>query len=123
MTGLLDTSLILGPPSPLLPDEAAVSVVTLAELKLGVLVAPNALERSNRLARLVELERTYSPIPVDDDVAGAYAMLVAAERERGRRPRAMDALIAATALARDLTLYTRDEGLAGFSSLRVKLVR
>lgn len=122
MTGLLDTSVVLGP-SVALPDEVAISVITIAELKLGVLVAASALERASRLARLVELERTYSPLPVDDDVASAYATIVAAERERGRKPRAMDALIAATALARDLTLYTRDEALAGISSVRAELVR
>ena len=79
MTGLLDTSVVLGP-SPTLPDEVAISVITIAELKLGVLVAASALERASRLERLVELERTYSPLPVDDDVASAYATLVAAER-------------------------------------------
>jgi len=123
MRGVLDTSVILGPPSRALPDESTISVISLAEIKLGVLVASNAIERAKRLARLVEVERTYSPLPVDDDVASAYATIVAAERERGRRPRAMDALIAATAVANDLTLYTRDEGLAGIQSVRVELIR
>jgi len=113
----------LGPPSPELPDEAAISVVSLAEIRLGVLVAANAIERAQRLDRLVELELAYSPLPVDDDVAGSYAAIVASERERGRRPRAMDALIAATALARGLTLYTRDEGLAKMAAVSVKLIR
>lgn len=122
MTGLLDTSVVLGP-SPTLPDDAAISIITIAELKLGVLVAPSALERANRLARLVELERTFSPLPIDDDVASAYATIVATERERGRKPRAMDALIAATALARGLKLLTRDHALAGLSSVPVELVR
>jgi len=121
--GLFDTSVILGPPSPELPDEAAISVVSLAEIRLGVLVAANAIERAQRLDRLVELELAYSPLPVDDDVAGSYAAIVASERERGRRPRAMDALIAATALARGLTLYTRDEGLAKMAAVSVKLIR
>ncbi len=123
MRGLFDTSVVLGPPSPALPDESAISVISVAEIKLGVLVASNALERASRLARLIEVERVYSPLPVDDDVATAYATIVAAERERGRRPRAMDALIAATAKANDLTLYTRDEGLAGIQLVRVELVR
>lgn len=122
MTGLLDTSVVLGAPSPKLPDEAAISVITVAELKLGVLVASRALERAARLARLIDIERAYSPLPVDDDVASAYAAIVAAERERGRKPRAMDALIGATARARGLTLYTRDQSLAGLSSVRVALV-
>ena len=123
MTGLLDTSVLLGPPTSDLPDEAAISVVSIAELRVGVLVAPNAAVRAGRLELLVELERSYSPLPVDDDVAGAYAAIIAAERERGRRPRAMDALIAATALARGLTLYTRDHALASLRSPRVRLIR
>lgn len=123
MIGLLDTSVILGPPSSELPDEAAVSVVSVAEIRLGVLVAANVIERAQRLDRLVELELAYSPLPVDDDVASSYAAIVASERERGRRPRSMDALIAATALARGLTLYTRDEGLAKMTAVSVKLIR
>jgi len=123
MTGLLDTSVVLGPPSTDLPDEGAISVITVAEIRLGVLVAASAEERAARLDRLVQLERTYDALPVDDAVAAAYAKLVASERERGRRPRAMDALIAATALARGVALYTRDENLAKMSGLTVKLVR
>lgn len=123
MIGLLDTSVILGPMSSELPDESAISVVTLAELRLGVLIAGTAEERATRLERLVELERSYRAIPVDDVVARAYATVVAAERERGRRPRAMDALIAATALARGLTLFTRDRDLAKLSTVKVHLVR
>ena len=122
MSGLLDTSVVLGPPAPGLPDEAAISVITLAELRLGVLVAATAVERSCRLERLVELERTYVAIAVDDDVASAYARIIADERERGRRPRATDALIVATALARGLTLYTRDRSLSAISGPAVKLV-
>lgn len=123
MTGLLDTSVVLGPPSADLPDEAAISVITIAELRLGVLVASSAAERATRLERLMELELVYSALPVDDQVARAYATIVAAERERGRKPRAMDALIAATALAKELTLYTRDHELAGMQFVRVHLVR
>ncbi len=87
-----------------------------------MLIAPNAAERSVRLQRLLVLERIYAAIPVDEDVAGAYATIVAGERERGRRPRPMDALIAATALAKDLTLYTRDQDLARISAIRVRLI-
>ena len=123
MNGLLDTSVLLGPPTSDLPDESAISVVSIAELRVGVLVAPSAAERASRFEHLVQVERSYDPLPVDDDVAKAYAAIVAAERERGRRPRAMDALIAATALARGLTLFTRDRDLAGLRSPRVHLVR
>lgn len=122
MIGLLDTSVILGPPTKDLPDESTISVITIAELRLGVLVAASSQERAARLDRLILLERIYDPLPVDGAVAAAYATVVAAERERGRRPRAMDALIAATALARRLTLYTRDASLAKISGVTVKLV-
>ena len=123
MSHLLDTSVVLGPPSADLPDEAAISVITLAEVRLGVLVAATTTERAIRLERLVAIERTYAAIAVDDDVASAYAAIMAAERDRNRRPRAMDGLIAATALAKGLTLYTRDQGLAAISGPRVQLVR
>jgi predicted nucleic acid-binding protein len=123
MIGLLDTSVVLGARPTDLPHEAAISVITMAELRLGVLVAPSATERAARLELVTQLERLYSPIPVDDDVARAYAAIVAAERDRGRRPRAMDVLVAATALTHDLTLYTRDEGLAKIGSIKVRLVR
>ena len=123
MTGLLDTSIVLGPADDALPDQAAISVVTLAEMRLGVLVARTAADRAARLERLVEIERVFAAIPVDDEVAASYATIVAAERERGRRPRAMDALIAATALAKGMTLFTRDRELANLTTVKVRLVR
>jgi len=83
MSGLLDTSVVLGPPAPELPDEAAISVITLAELRLGVLVATTAAERSRRLERLVLLERTYDAIAIDDDVASAYARIIARRARAG----------------------------------------
>ena len=123
MTALLDTSVLIGPPISDPPAESAVSIVTIAELRLGVLMAASAEERAPRLARLVAVESAYSPLPVDDGVARSYALIVASERERGRRPRALDALIAATAHARDLTLYTRDESLAKVTTVKVRLIR
>lgn len=123
MNALLDTTVVIGPPIEDAPEAAAISIVTIAELRLGVLTAAGTAERAARLERLVAVESSYDPIPVDDDVARAHATLVASERERGRRPRAMDALIAATALARGLTLYTRDESLAKMTAVPVRLVR
>jgi hypothetical protein len=122
VTGLFDTSVVLGPASEMLPEEGAISVITLAELRVGVLVAPTPTDAAARLERLLELERTYDAIPVDAEVAAAFGTIVAAERTRGRKPRPLDALIAATALARGLTLYTRDRDLAGMRSLPVKLL-
>lgn len=122
MSGLLDTSVLIGPFTKGLPDELAISVVSLAELRLGVLLARDLATRSTRLARLVEAERSFSPIPVDDEVASAYASIVAAAREEGRKPKAMDALIAATASAKGLTLYTWDRAFANLKHVRVKVL-
>lgn len=122
MSGLLDTSVLIGPLTKGLPDELAISIVSLAELRLGVLLARDLATRSTRLARLVEAERTFSPIPVDDEVASAYASIVAAAREDGRKPKAMEALIAATAAAKDLTLYTWDRDFANLRHVRVKVL-
>lgn len=122
MSALLDTSVLIGPPIADPPEEAAISVITIAELRLGVLTAVGAEERAARLERLVAVESAYSPLPMDDEVAGSYAAIVASEREQGRRPRAMDALIAATALSRGLALYTRDERLAKIAAVDVRLI-
>lgn len=122
MSGLLDTSVLIGPFTKGLPDELAVSIVSLAELRLGVLLARDLTTRSTRLARLVETERAFSPIPVDDEVASAYASIMAAAREDGRKPKVMDALIAATAAAKDLTLYTWDRDFAKLRHVRVKVL-
>ena len=122
MSGLLDTSVFVaretGRPLGPLPDEAAISVVTLAELHLGVLMADDAV-RSRRLATLAHVERMFDPIPVDDAVARAFASLVADARRAGRRPGALDALIAATAVAHDLDLYTQDADFEGLPGVRV----
>jgi predicted nucleic acid-binding protein len=123
VSALLDTSVLIGPPSPEIPAECAISVVSLAELRLGVLTADSASTRSLRLTRLMAVEREFEALPVDDDVASAYATIVAAERERGRKVRAMDALIAATALAKGLTLLTRDRDLARIEDLSVETLR
>jgi predicted nucleic acid-binding protein len=122
VNGLLDTSVLIGPLTKGLPDELAISIVSLAELRLGVLLARDLATRSTRLARLVEAERAFSPIPVDDEVASAYASIVAAAREDGRKPKVMDALIAATAAAKDLTLYTWDRDFANLRHVRVKVL-
>jgi predicted nucleic acid-binding protein len=91
-----------------LPDEAAISVVTLAELELGVHMAQSESVRARRLATLRALHATYLALPVDEPVASAFAELVAAARREGRRPKVQDAWIAATALAHQAALYTQD---------------
>lgn len=123
MRGLLDTSVFVaqeqGRPLGQLPDEAAISVMTLAELHVGVLVATEAPIRAVRLRTLGRVESAFDPFPVDDAVARAFAELAATARAEGRRPRIVDALIAATALANDLPLYTQDDDFTGFAGLRV----
>lgn len=117
MRGLLDTSVFvgqeqrreLGP----LPDEATISVMTIAELHVGVLLARGQRVRAQRLRTLARVERAFEPLPVDDLVARAFAEIVAEARRDRRQPRVVDALIAATAVAHDLPLYSqeRDFGL------------
>jgi predicted nucleic acid-binding protein len=104
-----------------LPDEVGVSVVTLAELELGVLVARDSESRAARLATLTRLREQTAGIPIDDRVASAYARLAARQLANGGRPRVHDTWIAATAIVHDAAVWTQD---ADFSSLsRVDVVR
>lgn len=110
-SGLLDTSVViaLAKGEELeLPDQVAISVVTLCELHHGVLVADDTV-RAARLNVLVTTERCFESLPIDARVAPHYGRLVATARHRhGARPRVADTLVAATALSHALTLYTRD---------------
>lgn len=116
---VLDTNLVIATDVPALPGELAVSVVTMAELHFGVLVARGAEVRAERLRRLSVLQRHFDPLPVDDAVGESYGRLAAAVVATSRQPRArtMDLLIAATAHAHSARLYTRNAddfvGLAG----------
>ena len=80
------------------------------ELHFGVLVTADGSIRAERLRRLSLLQRTFDALPVDDSVAARYGQLAAAIVVSGRQPRpsVMDLLIAATALAHDARLYTRN---------------
>ena len=115
--GLLDTSVFVAReherPLGALPDEGAVSVVTLAELQLGVLIADDAV-RAARVQTLSLVEHTFDALPLDESIARRFAALVAEARRRGSRPRAMDAWIAATAAVHDLPLYTQDADFRAF---------
>ena len=112
--GILDTSILIAQDdadlTSSLPDEAAISVATLAELHYGVLVARDDATRQQRLRRLGEVEATFAAIPIDEAVARAYATAAHAVRNAGAQPRArvMDLWIAATSLAHDIPLYTRN---------------
>jgi len=93
-----------------LPGELAISVISLAELHYGVLVAASPEARAARLTRLTGLSRRFGPLPVDEAVADSYGRLAARVVDVGRRPRrrVMDLLIAATAHAHQAALYTRN---------------
>jgi hypothetical protein len=112
--GLVDTSVVidLGRVDPaMLPAEIAVSAVTLAELAAGPHSTNDPDERARRQDRLQRTEATFESLPVDDAVARAYGRVYAAVASSGRKTRgrrAFDLLIAATALAGELPLYTRN---------------
>lgn len=112
--GLLDTSVVIDWHDPLvvaaLPDEVAISAVTAAELVVGPLLATTSAERARRQARLQEVEAKLEPLPFDAGAVRSYGLVVAAVISEGRRPRSRlaDLLIAATAHANGLDLYTRN---------------
>jgi predicted nucleic acid-binding protein len=112
--GLIDTSVVidLGQIDAAdRPSEIAVSVVTLAELAAGPHAAADLDERGRRQDRLQRTEATFESLPVDGAVARAYGRVYAAVAAAGRKARgrrALDLLIAATALAAELPLYTRN---------------
>jgi predicted nucleic acid-binding protein len=112
--GLLDTSVVIDWDDPAvstaLPDEAAISAVTLAELTSGPHLAADGDERARRQARLQQVEATFDAIVFDAAAARSYGQVVAAVVEIGRsdRRRIADLLIAATAHANGLPLYTRN---------------
>ncbi len=113
-SGLLDTSVVVDWHDPAvmaaLPDEMAISAITVAELAYGPHLAGNAVEAAKRQARLQEVESVLEPIPFDAAAARSYGLVVAAVAREGRTPRSRvaDLLIAATAHASGLDLYTRN---------------
>jgi predicted nucleic acid-binding protein len=98
---LVDTSVLAGDVAPQEPGTWAVSVVTIGELEVGVLLAPGKL-RARRLARLTGILEQAPVLIVDRRVAAHYAQLRSAS---GRQP-ANDLWIAATALAHELLTHT-----------------
>jgi predicted nucleic acid-binding protein len=110
-----------------LPDLCLISAITLAELSVGPLVARTDVERRSRQAVLQQVEADFNPLPFDDAAARAFGSVAASLRARGRKPaaRAYDALIAATALAHDLPLYTNNpsdfEGIDELTIVNLRL--
>lgn len=112
--GILDTStlILLGRITPIeaLPDAAFITAVTLAELSVGPLVATTDEGRVARQAHLQAAEADFDPLPFDAAAARAFGGVAASLRRNGRKAtaRAYDAMIAATAIAADLPVYTCD---------------
>jgi predicted nucleic acid-binding protein len=98
-----------------LPDEIAVSVVSIAELELGVLMARDAETRGQRLRTLSEVRLVAGALPIDERTASAYAQLAANMLAEGRKPRVNDTWIAATALASDAEVWTQDADFSDFA--------
>lgn len=112
--GLLDTSVLIDWDDPViapaLPDESAICAVTLAELAAGPHLASDPAERARRQARLQQVESLFDPLPLDAAASRSFGLVVAAVVATGRRHRSRmaDLLIAATAHANGLPLYTRN---------------
>jgi predicted nucleic acid-binding protein len=122
--GLIDTSVVIDLEqivADALPRELAVSAVTMAELAAGPHATRDLRERARRQDRLQRAEATFDPLPIDAGVARAYGRVYAAVGAAGRKARgrrAMDLLVAATAVAARLPLYTRNPSdFTGLSDL------
>lgn len=105
---VLDTSVLIAPHLDPLEGDIAISVVSIAELQFGVLVAPDDERRAHRLARLSAILRSFEPLAVDGAVAASYSELAAATHRAGRKAsaRSLDLMIAATAHAHSACLVT-----------------
>ena len=101
--------------------ETEVSVVTLAELTVGVLMASDD-DRPTRMATLSAVESTWDPLPIDAEVSRQFARIAAALRVNGRRVPILDALVAATAIVEQIPVVTQDndyEAIPGVEVIRV----
>jgi predicted nucleic acid-binding protein len=117
---ILDTSVLIAreqarPLERPLPDDVAISVVSIAELELGVLVARDAETRGRRLRTLSEIRSLAGALPIDERTASAYAQLAANAISVGRKPRIHDTWIAATAVANDAAVWTQDADFSDFA--------
>lgn len=123
---LVDTSVLIGFEHDrfdrdIMPASTFVSVVTVAELRVGVLTATSLEARARRLATL-RLAESLEPLPIDDAVADSWANLVAWLRTAGRKIPVNDCWIAATAIARRMPVATQDgdyDDMPGVSVIRL----
>jgi predicted nucleic acid-binding protein len=125
---LLDTSAVIDLAdldASSLPSACLISAITLAELSAGALVATTTRERAARQAHLQQAEADFDPLPFDAGCARAFGRVATSLRRSGRKPqaRAYDALIAATAIANGLAVYTRNPNdFTGIDGLTVHAV-
>jgi predicted nucleic acid-binding protein len=124
---VLDTSVLIAreqarPLERPLPDDVAVSVISIAELEVGVLMARDAETRGRRLRTLSEVRLVAGALPIDERTASAYAQLAANVLSEGRKPRIHDTWIAATALVNDAEVWTQDDDFSDFAQA-VSVVR
>jgi predicted nucleic acid-binding protein len=124
---LLDTSFFVatesGRPLGEMPGvtETEISVITLAELTIGVLVAKEDV-RAQRVATLSAVESTWDPLPIGAEVARTFARIVSDLRARQQRVPILDALIAATAIVEQIPVVTRErdyDAIAGANVIRI----
>ena len=122
--GLADTSVFIARESgrplqtSLLPDELAVSIITIGELRAGVLAASDVTTRDTRLATLTAA-MTLDPIAIDDDVAAQWARLRVMLRDSEQRMPVNDSWIAATAMALQVPIVTQDDYYINLAELPV----
>jgi predicted nucleic acid-binding protein len=124
---ILDTSVLIAreqgrPLERPLPEDVAVSVVSIAELEIGVLVARDAQTRAQRLRTLTEIRSLSAALPIDERTSSAYAQLAASVLLEKRKPRIQDTWIAATALVNDAEIWTQDADFSDFAQA-VEIVR
>lgn len=118
---VLDTSVFIAgeqgrPIKRELPAEVSVSVVSIAELELGVLVARDAAARAQRLRTLTEVRALGAAVSIDERIGSAYARLAASVLALGRKPRIHDTWIAATAVVNNAEVWTQDEDFSDFAA-------
>lgn len=122
--GLADTSVFIARESgrplqeSLFPDELAVSIITIGELRAGVLAASDVKIRDRRLATLTVV-MSLDPVAVDDDVAAEWARLRVLLRDSGQRMPVNDSWIAATAMALAVPIITQDDDYINLAELPV----
>lgn len=117
---IIDTSVLIAreqgrPLARSLPENVAISVVSIVELEVGVLVTPDAVTRALRLRTLTEIRALSAALPIDERTASAYAQLAANVLIDGRKPRIHDTWIAATALVNNAEVWTQDADFSDFA--------